>query len=246
MLFSHYLPGYLLSTALAAAESNEDMEVDEDYEERSSTLTNSDSEDDEHEEEDNLETLEEEATIDNEKEFLTILEIESQTDIDLIENNFALQKMMVPRLISSKSYLQLFKNNCQIKSLSIEAFNSLTGICEYQIHLNLEGEHSLIQVIYENMVVPIRIVMKLTNKENELDALALKNKYMQIESGCISSLTNARKSQTNLLYTLQVNKYKYCSISALFQIFNKEMSEISMAENADFHSVKRIRCWLFS
>jgi hypothetical protein len=138
------------------------------------------------------------------KELKTTFEIESVGDIDDIENDPAKKILIASRLISSKSYLYLFKDTSKTKFISAAAFNMLSGICEHQVQLNLQGEESLVQVVHEGMKVPISIVMKLTDQEEEREAINLKSKYQTVERECLVALKEGQTHHKELLGVLQV------------------------------------------
>jgi hypothetical protein len=137
------------------------------------------------------------------EEMRAVLEIESDADIEEMVNDPLKMKLITPRLVSPRSYLSLFKVTSRTKLISVQAFNMLTGVCEHQVQLNLLGEESLVRVVYDRMVVPISIVMKLTHQEEEMGAVTLKSKYLAVEEECLSSLTESRKMQKHLLSALQ-------------------------------------------
>lgn len=198
-----YILGYLLSATASTEEDSDSEEMDiavsYECEDSSSSSLSSDSDSDSKEvEEEDVETSE------MQEELKSYFEIESEADIDEIENDPARKKLIRSGLISSKSYLHLFKDTSRTKFITIAAFNMLSGVCEHQVQLNLQGEDSLVQVVYDGMIVPISIVMKLTSQEEEVEAVSLKSKYLGVENKCLLSLTESRKHQEELLGLLRV------------------------------------------
>ena len=137
------------------------------------------------------------------QELTNIIEVESEADIDEIERNQAMKELITSKLISLRSYLHLFKATSLTKFISVDAFNMVTGVCEHQVQQNLQGENSLLQVVYEDMIVPIGILMKLTHLQNEENAVSLSSKFLVVEKECLSSLTIARHQQKELISVLQ-------------------------------------------
>lgn len=194
-------------------EQSEDMDVSFEDTDTSSVSPSSDSDSDSKDTTASDTHVEEEQkvglTSDMREELKTTFEIESEGDIDDIENDPAQKKLIRSGLISSKSYLHLFKDTSKTKFITAEAFNMLTGVCEHQVQLNLQGEDSLVQVVFDGMIVPISIVMKLTTQQEEMEAVTLKSKYLGVENECLVSLAESRNHQKDLLGVLKVGIYMY-------------------------------------
>jgi hypothetical protein len=196
-------------------DSSEDMERS-DYFEEEGTASDSNSDqsiesdvddDDSYEEEKEVCVTEVETTLpprhEQIQELTNIIEVESEADIDEIERNQAMKELITSKLISLRSYLHLFKATSLTKFISVDAFNMVTGVCEHQVQQNLQGENSLMQVVYEDMIVPIGILMKLTHLQKEENTVSLSSKFLVVEKECLSSLAIARHQQKELISVLQ-------------------------------------------
>lgn len=210
------MSGYVLNTVMTDDDDEDDdmsisrMSTSEAYLEASDIESESsdDPENDEKDSDDAINSDEEKKlrrrqSEEQRSELRCVIEVEDDNDINAIVYNPTLKSMITVKLVSLHSYLQLFKDTSPTKFISVEAFNMLTGICEHQVQLNLLGGESLVQVVYDGMIVPISVMMKLSQEVEEEKTESLASKFMAVERECLSSLALARSHQKELLGVLR-------------------------------------------